>query len=579
MGSSPEAPRSVRLGRALAGTAVILGVCGYPAAAPAAPEPDGDPVVAEYRGGEIRASELEAWRRYRRPNLDRPPGEALRRRLTRSLVALRLEEARFAAAGLDRSPDYEVWRRLLQARQGAEALAAAVGEAAGPAEDEIRAAYDRDPERFRSPARWRLANLFKRFPDDAGGAERGRLRAEMEALRKRLLAGEDFGRLAEAESESTSRARGGRIGWVELDRLRDPMRKVVAALSPGEVTPVLETEDGLTILRCDRFHPATVESYADARDRLERRLAAEIARNALDALDRELRAAARPVLRPVAVVGNGGEPPVEWHAGHERRRLDRLDVALFLRDRGWRDAAAVPAEVLERLLEERLALELRAEEAARRDLLDRAAHRERRRWAERELRAELWVLHELDARLAPIAPAEVRAAYAARPEVYREPERLELRAVALAIDPDRPRELYQRARELGERLASGKASFDEAVAALVPPAELRELGSLTGQEVWRLGLNTELALADLAPGGTTELVQEGRTLYLFHLLSRQPSRTLTFEEARAGVERNLRARRSRRERQRMRRELLEAAAIRAAAGSGTAPAAAGAEAP
>ena len=533
--------------------ALVLAAAGGVAALPERPD---DPPVAVYRHGEIRASEFEAWRLYRRPGLVPPLAERDRRRLIERLVVERVEADRFAASDLAAAPEYPAWRRLLVARRASDALVAALRASLRVPDSDLRAAYEAEADRHHSPARWRLQEIFKRFPEGADGETRARLRTAMEELRRRVLAGEDFAALARTESESTSRARGGRVGWVQLDHLRDSIRDAVAGLAPEELTPVLDTGDGLVLLRCQGFLPAVEESFADAREAIEKRLIADRLPAAVGALDASLRAAAQPTLRPQALGSADGPPPIEWRAGDASRSLARLDVLLFLRDRGRPEPAAVGAADLERLLEERLRLELRAAEAARRGLVDDTAFASRMRLADLELRAELWERREVGTKMTQPTEAELNASFEAHRESYRTPERLELQAIALGIERGRPRELYERARRLGERLAAGETSFADAVAALVPPAELRDLGSLTAREAWRLGLNVEKALADLEPGGSSSLVQEGTALYLLHLVSRQPPRPLSFAEARPTVTRELAARRSRALREDTRRRIL-----------------------
>jgi parvulin-like peptidyl-prolyl isomerase len=530
--------------------------------AAAIPERADDPPVAVYRHGEVRAAELEAWRLYRRPGLVPPLAERDRRRLIARLVVARVEAGRFADSDLAAAPEYPAWRLLLAARRASGSLVAALKATLRVPESELRAAYDAEADRHHSSARWQLQEIFKRFPEGAEAEATARQRTEMEELRRRALAGEDFAALARAESESTSRARGGRVGWVQLDRLRGPIRDAVAGLAPGELTPVLDTGEGLALLRCQSFLPAVEESFADAREAIEKRLIGDRLPAAVRALDASLRAAAQPTLRPEALASADGPPPIEWRDGDAGRSLARLDVVLFLRDRGWPEPAAVGAADLERLLGERLRLELRAAEAARRGLVDDPAYRDRMRWADLELRAELWERREVASRLAPPTDAELHASFEAHCDTYRTPERLELEAIALGIDRQRPQELYERARRLGDRLVAGEASFAEAVAALVPPAEVRDFGSLTAREAWRLGLNVEHALADLEPGGSSGLVQEGTTLYLLHLVSRQPARPQTFDEARSAVAGELTRRRSQALRGEIRRQILADEALR-----------------
>jgi parvulin-like peptidyl-prolyl isomerase len=77
-------------------------------------------------------------------------------------------------------------------------------------------------------------------------------RARAEALARRLAAGESFPALARAESKDASAARGGDLGNVRVEELAAPLRAAAAALAPGQVSAVLETEGGYVLLRRER---------------------------------------------------------------------------------------------------------------------------------------------------------------------------------------------------------------------------------------------------------------------------------------------------------------------------------------
>ncbi|MGX9726748.1 MAG: peptidylprolyl isomerase [Candidatus Electronema sp. VV] len=81
----------------------------------------------------------------------------------------------------------------------------------------------------------------------AGGTASARQKAE--AVRQRALAGEDFKELARRHSELPSAADGGDIGVFKADEMAAHMRKAVAALQPGGISPVVETPDGLMLFK------------------------------------------------------------------------------------------------------------------------------------------------------------------------------------------------------------------------------------------------------------------------------------------------------------------------------------------
>ena len=64
-------------------------------------------------------------------------------------------------------------------------------------------------------------------------------RAKAEDIRKRLLEGEPFPRLAADLSDSPSKANGGLVGPITIDVLAPDLQKAIQDLKVGELTPVL----------------------------------------------------------------------------------------------------------------------------------------------------------------------------------------------------------------------------------------------------------------------------------------------------------------------------------------------------
>jgi hypothetical protein len=159
------------------------------------------------------------------------------------------------------------------------------------------------------------------------------------------------------------------------------------------------------------------------------------------------------------------------------------------------------------------------------------------RWKTLELRARAV---EGSFQIEEPTEARLRAAFEERKNDYVAKARARIEALKLRLRPGQPRELYERARRLGERLAAGEVSFDEAARQLSPPAERVDLGWMTDDQVWMLGVNVDDAVKQTLAGGSTRLAQEGRDLYLLHVLAREAERRLSFDEAREDLLKALR---------------------------------------
>src|SRR6185503_19613766 len=92
--------------------------------------------------------------------------------------------------------------------------------------------------------------------------------------------------LAWRESDSQTRFAGGALGYVPPGALHPDVERVAFSLKKGEVSLVLESQDGFTLLRCDDIDPGRVIPLDEARDTIRQGLW----RRASDARQAELRA-------------------------------------------------------------------------------------------------------------------------------------------------------------------------------------------------------------------------------------------------------------------------------------------------
>lgn len=138
-----------------------------------------------------------------------------------------------------------------------------------PAEDAIRAAYDSDPGRFRSPALYQPAHILFAAPvDDHAARVEARRRAEaaLSVLRGDPTA---FERLAQAESACPSRDAGGRLGQIAGGDTVPEFEAALDTLEPGTIAPEpVETRYGLHVLRLDARAEGAVLPYAAVRPQI-----------------------------------------------------------------------------------------------------------------------------------------------------------------------------------------------------------------------------------------------------------------------------------------------------------------------
>lgn len=90
------------------------------------------------------------------------------------------------------------------------------------------------------------------LPGATATRDKAAARAEAEALRAALLAGQPLAELSRARSDGPNALRGGELGWFQRGQLQPALEQAAFALQPGGVSEVLEGPAGFHVLVRDR---------------------------------------------------------------------------------------------------------------------------------------------------------------------------------------------------------------------------------------------------------------------------------------------------------------------------------------
>ena len=157
-------------------------------------------------------------------------------------------------------------------------------------EDESKAYYEAHRNEFTTPSQVTLREILVEVPVAGAGINVGQdddARAEAEAIRARLLAGEPFARLAGEVSDAPSKANGGLIGPVSHDELAAALQELVDRMKVGELAEVIRTPRGYQILKLEARTDTQIRTFEQARDDIGNRVGDQkIAGERLKYLDR-----------------------------------------------------------------------------------------------------------------------------------------------------------------------------------------------------------------------------------------------------------------------------------------------------
>ena len=154
--------------------------------------------------------------------------------------------------------------------------------------------YDTHRPEFTRRATLRFREVRIAVPRRGAGSDIERDRALVKVVKvgDRLAAGADFEAVAEAFSESASKASGGLVGPVEPDALEPSVLVALKRLEPGAISAPVETSDGYCFLKMEGVDAASAPTFRGNREPIVDMLLATKQRAALEDLLGRLRASA-----------------------------------------------------------------------------------------------------------------------------------------------------------------------------------------------------------------------------------------------------------------------------------------------
>ena len=108
--------------------------------------------------------------------------------------------------------------------------------------------YNKNADKYLGEKTYHLRNILIKAPPTGSEEEKKAVESKIQMIFSELKAGKSFESLAREYSESPFASDGGELGKFKLKDLSPNLQAAVEPLSPGDVTPALETSEGYQIL-------------------------------------------------------------------------------------------------------------------------------------------------------------------------------------------------------------------------------------------------------------------------------------------------------------------------------------------
>ena len=181
------------------------------------------------------------------------------------------DEASFTKALADRSMTLDRLRSDARVQLSISKMMNAQAASAQAATDaEVKAFYEKNPDKFKRGESVRASHILIRVSDKAPDEDKLKARARIEAVLKRARAGEDFAVLAREHSQDGSAAQGGDLNYFVKGQMVPAFDKAAFSLKPNEISDVVTTEFGYHIIKVVDHKPAGAVPLEDVADNVKK---------------------------------------------------------------------------------------------------------------------------------------------------------------------------------------------------------------------------------------------------------------------------------------------------------------------
>lgn len=137
-------------------------------------------------------------------------------------------------------------------------------------EDQKKQEYETNKDKLNVPDEVRASHILIKAGEKATPEEKQKAKEKIDALRARLMSGEDFAKLAKENSEDGSAANGGDLGYFKKGEMVKPFEDTAFALEKDQVSPVIETQFGYHIIKAIDKKTAHTLTYEEVSGDIEK---------------------------------------------------------------------------------------------------------------------------------------------------------------------------------------------------------------------------------------------------------------------------------------------------------------------
>ena len=153
--------------------------------------------------------------------------------------------------------------------------------------------FEVNKDKFHQPEKVRAQHILIKVAAGDDDQKKAAARKKLEDIKKKIMAGEDFGKMAKEYSEGQSNVREGDLGSFTRGRMVKPFEDAAFSLAPNEVSDIVETEYGYHLIKVLDHQSAKDLSFEEAEPKIMALLRNEMIQQKIEPYINKLRESAK----------------------------------------------------------------------------------------------------------------------------------------------------------------------------------------------------------------------------------------------------------------------------------------------
>ncbi len=142
-----------------------------------------------------------------------------------------------------------------------------------PTEEELREIYERDIAQYSTPGKRRISHILVEVAPDASAEEGKKALEKAREIEQKLRAGADFAALAkEFSADSGTADAGGDLGYVDQGTLPKELEAAAFKMKQDEISAPVRTSFGYHVAKVTEYTPGERKSFEEVRPDIEKAL-------------------------------------------------------------------------------------------------------------------------------------------------------------------------------------------------------------------------------------------------------------------------------------------------------------------